>query len=207
MDKDYSTTVSLNQLWWTSGNIKYDVEETASSNYSKINPVFGHQDCSWWRHINQDFSGNCFDCNWSEKMVQPFFRIPDKIIQSRSLQKRISEVTDLKMGIWVPVLLLASWVRTEVKSCVWCPRHRACPQKVCELFAHALLYFPEDGPKQEVTSPGWFSALVMLVRFCPYGTSTTKGQVAHIHLATLVLLHFHLRLYLPSHGQTFNTLP
>lgn len=55
MDKDYSTTVSLNQLWWTSGNIKYDVEETASSNYSKINPVFEHQDCSWWRHINQDF--------------------------------------------------------------------------------------------------------------------------------------------------------
>lgn len=44
MDKDYSTTVSLNQLWWTSGNIKYHMEETASSNYSKINPMFGHQD-------------------------------------------------------------------------------------------------------------------------------------------------------------------
>lgn len=44
MDKDYSTTVSLNQLWWTSGNIKYHLEETASSNYSKIEPMFGHQD-------------------------------------------------------------------------------------------------------------------------------------------------------------------
>lgn len=78
-------------------------------------------------------------------MLQPFFHIPDKIIHSRSLQKRISEVTDLKIWIWVPGLLLTSWIRTELKSCVWCPWHRACPQKVCEVYA--LLHFPEEWSK------------------------------------------------------------
>lgn len=97
MDKDCSTTVSLNQMWWTEANTMYNSEEIISLIYIKVNQMFEHY--KFLRHLLLCLTVITLDENGTMSSY-----IPDKVIPNskdpkdakREKKQRTFHVTDQK---------------------------------------------------------------------------------------------------------------